>query len=476
MLEFIVDSINWAFMLYVFLYAVIFFVSTVYALIDLFEHKERERHDNDYFIRNENNFIPISVLVPAYNEALTICDCVQSLLELDYPEYEVVVIDDGSKDNTAQALIDYFGMLASNRPIRTRLKTQQPETIHTARVGNVTLTLIRKVNGGKADALNVGINASRYPYVVALDADSMLLAKDSLKRISMPIMEDDRTVAVGGNIKIANQVVIHNGQIVKQFLPRNFVVLMQLVEYARIFVTTRVWFNRFNGNLIISGAFGLFRKDVLIDIGGYKRNSLGEDMMMVVNIHSFFRRNLREYRISYVPTAICWTQVPSSGKDLATQRRRWHKGLMESLLEHRYIFLNPKFGWIGFFSYVYYLFYEMLSPIIELVGLVTILVSFATGFINVQFLMTFFVVYILYSMVISIASQIMDNYMMNMPYKLRNLLAFTVLAFIEAFGYRQFSSLQRLRATVSFLRKRQHGWGSIQRSEHLKAEVGEGKL
>lgn len=476
MLEFIVDSINWAFMLYVFLYAVIFFVSTVYALIDLFEHKERERHDNDYFIRNESNFIPISVLVPAYNEVLTICDCVQSLLELDYPEYEVVVIDDGSKDNTAQALIDYFGMLASNRPIRTRLKTQQPEAIHTARVGNVTLTLIRKVNGGKADALNVGINASRYPYVVALDADSMLLAKDSLKRISMPIMEDDRTVAVGGNIKIANQVVIHNGQIVKHFLPRNFVVLMQLVEYARIFVTTRVWFNRFNGNLIISGAFGLFKKDVLIDIGGYKRNSLGEDMMMVVNIHSFFRRNLREYRISYVPTAICWTQVPSSWKDLATQRRRWHKGLMESLLEHRYIFLNPKFGWIGFFSYVYYLFYEMLSPIIELVGLVTILVSFATGFINVQFLMTFFVVYILYSMVISVASQIMDNYMMNMPYKLRNLMAFTVLAFIEAFGYRQFSSLQRLRATVSFLRKGQHGWGSIQRTEHLKSEAGEGKL
>lgn len=474
MLEFIVDSINWAFMVYVFLYAVIFFVSTVFALIDLFEHKERERHDNDYFIRNESNFIPISVLVPAFNEELTICDCVQSLLELDYPEYEVVVIDDGSKDGTSEALIEFFHMVETKRPIRTRLKTQPFESVHTSRVGKVVLTLIRKMNGGKADALNVGINASRYPYVVALDADSMLLAKDSLKRISMPIMEDDRTVAVGGNIKIANQVVIEKGKIVKYFLPMNFVVLMQMVEYARIFVTTRVWFNRFNGNLIISGAFGLFKKEVLIDIGGYKRNSLGEDMMMVVNIHSLFRRNLKEYRISYVPTAICWTQVPSTWRDFGTQRRRWHKGLMESLLEHRYIFINPKFGWIGFFSYVYYLFYEMLSPIIELVGLVTILVSFLTGFINMQFLATFFVIYILYSMVISVASQIMDNYMMNMPYKLKNLMAFALMALIEAFGYRQYNSIQRLRATVSYFRRDQvHSWGHIQRSKHLKAKDGE---
>lgn len=469
MLEKVVDGINWGFMYYIFIYALVFFLSTVYALIDLFEHKEQERHDNDYYIRNSKNFIPISILVPAYNEEVTIKDCLASLLELDYPEYEIVVMDDGSKDNTSKVIIDYFQLEETTRPIRHQLKTQEVISIHSKKVNNVFLTLIKKENGGKADALNVGLNASRYPYVVALDADSMLLAEDSLKRISMPIMEDDRTVAVGGNIKIANQVVIENGKIKKVFLPKRFVVLMQLVEYARIFITTRVWFNRFNGNLIISGAFGLFKKDVIIDIGGYKKQSLGEDMMMVVNIHSFFRRNNREYKISYVPTAICWTQVPDTMKDLGTQRKRWHKGLMESLLEHKYIFLNPRFGWIGFFSYAYYLFYEMLSPFIEVLGLITIITSFFTGFINTQFLITFFLVYIFYSVIISLSSMILDSYMMDSRYRIKHLFVFAFLAILEAFGYRQYNSLLRIYASFEYFKKG-HGWGSITRSEHLKTK------
>ncbi|MCH4886628.1 glycosyltransferase family 2 protein [Acidaminobacter sp. JC074] len=469
MLENIVDGINWLFMIYIFLYAVIFFLSTVYALINLFDHKERERHDNDLYIRNEKNFIPISVLVPAYNEEVTICDCLASLLDLDYPEYEVIVIDDGSKDLTSQVIIDKYQLKETNRPVRRRLHTQEVESVHSARVGNVFLTLARKKNGGKADALNVGLNTARFPYVVALDADSMLLARDSLKQISMPTMEDDRTIAVGGNIKIANQVVIENGQIKKTFIPKNFVVLMQMVEYARIFITTRVWFNQFNGNLIISGAFGLFKKDVIIDIGGYKNKSLGEDMMIVVNIHSFFRRNKREYRISYVPTAICWTQVPSTMKDLGVQRKRWHKGLMESLIEHRYIFLNPRFGWIGFFSYAYYLFYEMLSPFFEVIGFLTIIISFITGFINVQFLMTFFTVYIFYSVIVSVSAMILDFYMMDNQYKFRYLLTFIGLAIVEAFGYRQYNSILRIIGTFEYFRKG-HSWGSISRSEHLKTE------
>jgi len=469
MLENIVDGINWLFMYYIFVYAVVFFLSTVYALIDLYEQKEQERHQNEYYIRNDKNLIPISVLVPAYNEEITICDCLKSLLDLDYSDYEIVVIDDGSKDNTSEVIIDTFKLEETARPIRYKLKTSEVISIHTRNFDNVRLTLIKKVNGGKADALNVGLNASRYPYVVALDADSMLLSEDSLRRISQPIMEDDRTIAVGGNIKIANQVVIENGKIVKSFIPKNFVVLMQMIEYARIFITTRVWFNRFNGNLIISGAFGLFKKDVIFDIGGYKNQSLGEDMMLVVKMHSLYRRNNREYKISYVPGAICWTQVPDTFKDLGTQRKRWHKGLMESLLAHRFIFLNPRFGWIGFFSYAYYLFYEMLSPIIELLGLITIVVSFATGFINISFLVTFFVVYIFYSVIISVASLLLDFYMMNYPYKFGYITTFIFISILEAFGYRQYNSILRIIATFGYFKKG-HSWGRIERKEHLKKE------
>ncbi|MCK8059601.1 MULTISPECIES: glycosyltransferase family 2 protein [unclassified Fusibacter] len=464
----LLDFLNWAFMYYIFGYAITFFVSTLFAVTYLFERKEQERHDNDYYIRNEKNFIPISVLVPAYNEEVTIADCILSLITLDYPEYEVVIIDDGSKDGTVDHLIESFNLEQTARPVRKLLGTKPYHEIYTRNINGVMVTLVKKENGGKADALNMGVNISRYPYVVALDADSMLLKKDSLKKISMPIMEDERTVAVGGNINIANSVVIEDGEVVKTFLPKNFAVLMQMVEYARIFITTRVWFNQFNGNLIISGAFGLFRKDVVVSVGGYKSQSIGEDMLMVVDIHAFFRRNRKEYKISYVPDAICWSQVPEKWKDLATQRKRWHIGLMQSIFQHFYMFLNPTFGWIGMFSFVYYFFYETISCVIELVGLIMIITSFSLGLINVQFFATFLLVYVLFSSVISVSSILLSYYLLEDRYNLKRLLAYILLSLIEAVGYRQFSTIQRLIAMLGY-KKYSKSWGRIERKSHLKS-------
>lgn len=468
MLVNILDFLNWAFMYYIFGYAVIFFISTLFAVTYLFEHKEQERHDNDYYIRNAQNFIPISVLVPAYNEEVTIADCISSLLTLDYPEYEIVIIDDGSNDDTANHLIKTFDLELTTRPVRKLVATKASKEIYTKNINGVMVTLVVKENGGKADALNMGVNVSRFPYVVALDADSMLLKKDSLKRISMPIMEDERTVAVGGNINIANAVVIENGDVVDSFLPKNIGILMQMVEYARIFVTTRVWFNRFNANLIISGAFGLFKKDVVVSVGGYKFNSIGEDMLMVVDIHAYYRKNKKPYKISYVPDAICWSQVPENWKDLGTQRRRWHIGLMQSIFKHFYMFLNPAYGWIGLFSFPYYFFYELISCMIELLGLIMILTSFALGLINIQFFYTFLAVYVFFSMVISVSSIILSFYMLEDKYRMSRLLAYIGLSLIEAIGYRQFSTVQRLIAMLGYF-KYSKSWGSIERVSHHKS-------
>ena len=187
------------------------------------------------------------------------------------------------------------------------------------------------MNGGKADALNMGINVAQYPLIISLDADS-ILQYDSLSKIIIPFMKDNRTIAVGGNIKVSNQVILERGRVIKYLKPQKFVVIMQLIEYYRVFLNTRVWLNKFNGNLIISGAFGLFRKDAVISVGGYEVNSVGEDMDLVLKLHSFHRKNRLPYRIEYEPFAVCWSQVPSTLKDLKNQRRRWQIGLMTSLL------------------------------------------------------------------------------------------------------------------------------------------------
>ncbi len=465
MLENIIDYINVAFMYYIFIYAVIFFISTIYAMISLQEAKERKKYSNNIRIKNKANYIPISVLVPAYNEEETVVQCIDSLLSLDYPEYEIIVINDGSKDRTEQVIIEHFNLQKVMRPVRRLVQSKDEISIYEGGK-KIKITLINKANGGKADALNLGINASKYPFFVSLDADS-ILQKDSLSNIVIPFMEDEKTIAVGGNIKVSNQVVIENSEVVKVLPPKKWIIIMQTLEYCRVFLTTRVWFNRFNGNLIISGAFGLFKKQSVINVGGYDSQSIGEDMGLVVKLHSFYRKNKLAYSIQYAPHAICWSQVPEKLKDLRGQRRRWHIGLMQSLLEHKYIFLNMTYGLIGSFSFLYYLIYEMLSCVIEIVGFVFILIAYYTGFINIQFFITFIVVYVGYSFVISMAAIILDNYIFNNMFSSKIIFKLMIFSIIECFGYRQLCSMYRLSA-IFLYRKRKYDWDKIDRKQHNK--------
>lgn len=467
MLELVVDSINYFFMLYIAIYAIIFFVSTISSIIELEKNRTYRQYQYEFGSKGGDSSIPISILVPAYNEAQTIVDCIESNIYLDYPEFEIIVINDGSTDGTGDLVQQHFQLKEIERPIRRTVPCQKEISIYegTIREG-IKLILINKVNGGKADALNMGINVATYPLIVSLDADSVL-QYDSLSEIVVPFMQDNRTVAVGGNIKVSNQVILDKGRVMKHLTPKKFIVMMQLIEYYRVFLNTRIWLNQFNGNLIISGAFGLFRKDAVITVGGYDTRSVGEDMDLVLRLHSFYCKNKLPYRIGYEPRAICWSQVPSSLKDLKNQRRRWQIGLMTSLFNHRYMAFNLHYGFIGLFSYNYFIVYEMLSCLVDSFGLLFIIISYFAGFLNFSFFITFMLMYIVYNTFISIAAIKFEEYMFRDTLSFRAKMKLTLFSIIENFGYRQLVSFYRLSAFIGY-RKQKYQWRKINRVQHNK--------
>ena len=468
MFELIIDYLNIFFMYYILVYAIIFFISTIYAIVKLNEEKRNRQYLNQTSIKNEYNYISISILVPAYNEEETVTDCINSLLSLDYPDYEIVVIDDGSKDDTSKVVIEEFKLKEVTRPIKRSVKCKNEKNIYESIVNNINITLVTKENGGKADALNMGINLSRYPLIVSLDADS-ILQSDSLKNIVAPFMEDDTTIAVGGNIKVANQVILDKGKVIKTLPPKKLLVIFQTIEYYRVFLTTRVWFNSFNGNIIISGAFGLFKKSAAINVGGYDTDTIGEDMDLVVKLHSFYRKHQIKYHIKYAYNAICWSQVPESTKDFRGQRRRWHIGLMTSIFTHRYIFLNYKYGMIGFFSFLYFIIYELFSCLIDIFGVVIILFSYFAGLLNLEFVIVFFFIYIVYNIIISISAIILEKFVFRNDITLKTSIKLVLFSIIENIGYRQLCSIYRIGGFFGY-RKNKSQWEKISRKKQNKIQ------
>ena len=353
-LQMFFDIVGFFFVLYMIGYASFLFLSVMVGSSTLYGAKRRNRLKNEL---QDEYFIPVSILVPAHNEEVTIEATLRSLLALDYKLYEIIVVDDGSTDDTAKVVQETFQMSHVKRPIQRKLACQPIEAIYETRAYKVPITLIRKKNGGKADALNMGINAAQYPYFVCMDADSVL-QRDSLEKIVRPVLEDDNVVAVGGAVRPCNDAVIEDG-IVKQYhMPHSFLASMQVLEYDRSFLAARILFDKFNGSIIISGAFGLFKKSVVMDAGGYDPSTMGEDMELVMKLHVFCRENNMDYRVRYATDAICWTQAPEKLKDLCRQRSRWHIGLFQSMTRHRYILANPKYGLVSFISYIYFLIYD----------------------------------------------------------------------------------------------------------------------
>ncbi|MGC9671446.1 glycosyltransferase family 2 protein [Planosporangium sp. 12N6] len=408
---------------------------------------------------------PISVVMPAYNEEVGIVESVHAMLALRYPVFEVVVVDDGSTDATFERLAAEFDLVEVPRVIPAAIPTRSAvRSVHVPRLRPEPLVVVRKDNGGRSDALNVGINAARHPLVCMVDADS-LLDPQALLSVAKPFVDDPlRVVGTGGVVRVANGCSVVAGRIVETRMPRGWLARIQVVEYLRAFLLGRTGWSRLGGLLIISGAFGLFRRDLLVEVGGLDPDTIGEDAELVVRLHRHLRRAGQDYRIVFVAEPVSWTEAPSTRAVLGSQRRRWHRGLSELMVKHRRMVGNPRYGRIGLVALPYYLLFELLAPLVELAGLVLVPVALAAGAVDLGFAWRFMCVAYGYAMLINLIALAVEEYTFHRYSRMRDLGAAVVASIVENLGYRQLTALWRIQGAWSAIRGRQHEWGVMTRT------------
>jgi cellulose synthase/poly-beta-1,6-N-acetylglucosamine synthase-like glycosyltransferase len=413
---------------------------------------------------------PISIVVPAYNEEATIAASVRSMLQLTYAEFEVIVINDGSKDATIDVLKSEFELQEFPEAYRVQIATQEVKSIYRSpRYPN--LCVIDKANGGKADALNVGINASRYPLFCGVDADS-ILQRDSLQRVVKPFLSDARVIATGGTVRIANGCTVSGGFLTKVGLPTNLLARFQVVEYLRAFLFGRLGWSAIGGMLIISGAFGIFRKDVVIEAGGYKPKSIGEDMELVVRIHRMLRAQGREYRIEFVPDPICWTEAPEDLATLRNQRIRWQRGLGESLSANWGLMFSRNGGVPGHVAFPFMILFEWLGPIVELGGYVFMIFAFIFGWISMEAFFVFLFVAMGLGILLSASGLLLEEMSFHIYPDGTQLAALGLIVVLENFGYRQLNSWWRLVGLWRWATQGEATWGAMKRKGNWQAGSG----
>ncbi len=406
--------------------------------------------------------VPITLVVPAHNEAPTIATSVRSLFQLTYPEFEVVVVNDGSKDGTLDVLIREFDLVLVPEAFRVRLSTKPVRAVYHSR-RHPELRVVDKENGGKADALNAGINAARYPLFCCLDADSVL-QRNSLQRVVLPFLEDSRTVASGGIVRLANGCDVSDGFLVRTGLPRTPLALVQVVEYLRAFLFGRLGWSPLNAVLVISGAFGLFHKETVISAGGYRTDTVGEDMELVVRLHRMLREQRREYRIVFVPDPVCWTEAPESLRVLRNQRVRWQRGLAESLLLNRQLLFGRRAGSAGWLAFPFALLFEWASPAVEVTGYVFFAAGLAVGAVSVEFAAAFLLVAIGLGILLSVLALVLEEMSFHTYPRIRDMLLLLVASVAENFGYRQLTALWRLVGLWKWMMRREARWGDMTRT------------
>lgn len=459
------------FIIYLLGYSTFLLLSVIAGSLELYKESKKRTYHGEI---NHDFLVPVSIVVPAYNEEVTVVDTVKSLLIMDYRLYEIIVVDDGSKDTTSQVVKDAFQLIKVDRPINRQIPCKREVHVYEGTVNGIHITLVQKENGGKADALNMGINVARFPYFICMDADSVL-QKDSLKNIVRPVLENDNIVAVGGLVRISNCTVLNQGELVEYHMPWNPIVGMQILEYDRSFMASRILMDKYNGNLIISGAFGLFHKETVSNVGGYDVNTMGEDMELVVKLHSFCRINKLPYGIRYASDAICWSQCPSSIRDLHKQRRRWYLGLFQCLKKHRKMFLSSEYGMVGNISFLYYLLYELLSPMIELFGILTVILAYKVNLINVPFMILFFLIYAAYGAVLTITAFFSRIYTQNIKLSVMDVVKAVYLCVAESIFFRFIQAFTRITAFFGYKKKR-NAWGQIKRQKiNLNQGIPAGK-
>lgn len=459
------DYMRWFLEYFIFWYAIaIMGANIILAILSAFaisDHIKNSKSVNfDYILRS--SLAPkIAVIAPAFNESATIVENIRSLLSLRYNNYDIVIVNDGSKDDCLQKMIAAYDLKKTRRKAHSELPHAPIRGIYrSTNEAFKNLLVIDKENGGKADSLNAGINNTDAQYVANIDVDC-IIEEDALLRMVEPFLQETevRMIATGGVVRIANDCEVHNGRITKVRLPKSRLPLFQTLEYLRAFLLGRMAWSKLNGLLIISGAFGLFDKEILIKAGGYNKNTVGEDMELVVRMRRYMHDMKQKYKVYYIPNPLCWTEAPNSTKILSRQRNRWTRGTIETLLIHKRILFNPKYGRLGMISYPFWLFFEWMAPLIEFLGLFYFLFLVIMGYVDwPHFLLLLLLVYS-FAVMLSWFTIFMEEITYREYRGIKSLLTLLGLALIEPFIYHPIGVWAAVRGNWDKFVLRKNSWG-----------------
>jgi len=409
----------------------------------------------------------LSILAPAYNEGKNIVENARSLMSLHYVDLEIIIVNDGSKDDTLQRMVEEYQMVPVDFAVNYQIECKPIKAVYkSTNPAFSKLMLVDKENGGKADALNAAINVSTKKLFTTIDVDCVI-EFDGLLKMVKPFLEetDKRVIASGGVVRVANSCEIENGRIKNVELPHDMLPRFQVLEYFRSFILGRMAWGKLNGLLLISGAFGMFDREIATRSGGYNRNTVGEDMELVVRMRRYMHDNdMGPYLVSFIPDPLCWTEVPSSVKILGRQRNRWTRGTIDTLRLHRVMFFNPRYGRLGIISFPYWVFFEWLAPYVESLGYVYFLFLLALGQINFLFFATLFVFVYSFSVMFSMYA-ILNEEITYYQYKRKSDIVKLILtAMIEPLFYHPLVVWWGIRGNYDYFLKGKSDWGEMTRT------------
>lgn len=457
----LLTGLDWAVLFYFLAVNSFYLLLLGCAAFEMRRHLLRIRQESRWRVLGSEVAPPLSMIAPAHNEGATAAESVRALLTLQYPNLEVVVVNDGSTDDTLAVLDREFDLVPIHPIYRRRLEHAEVRGLYRSSV-KPNLVVVDKLNGGKADALNAGLNVATGELVCAIDADT-LIEPDALLRMARPFLHGRDVVAVGGTVRVANGSHVKNGRVTVARAPRHPLAGIQAVEYLRAFLFGRLGWNRLGGNLIISGAFGLFRREPVIAAGGYLHDTVGEDMELVARLRREGVERGTSQRVEFIPDPVAWTEVPESLGVLGRQRDRWQRGLADVLWRHRRVMMRPRYRSLGLVAFPYFVLVELLAPIVEVVGLAGLGAALAVGAVDASFALLFFLVAYGFGVLLTCLTLVLDELSFPRYGRIRDRLILLPWAVLESLGYRQLTVFWRLRGLLGYLRGSKD-WGAMTRT------------
>jgi len=454
----------------VFIYGTILLVTyallAIFSMISVRAYAKRDNADQLNTLLSSPLAPGITVLAPAFNEGLTIIFNVRSLLTLNYPRYEIIIVNDGSTDNSLEQMIEEFELVAVDFAYNAKIQTRPVRKIYkSSNPAYAKLMVIDKVNGkSKADAVNAGINAASYPHFVCTDVDC-ILDKNTLLELIKPVMQEEkkRVIATGATLRIANSCEFDQGVMTRMRPPREILPRFQEVEYIRAFVLGKMGWTLLNCVPNVSGGLGLFDKEIAIRSGGYDHSSFGEDMELMTRMCRYAHDNKIDYAIRYIPKTLCWTEAPVTVKIFNRQRTRWARGLAQLMYAHFGMFFNPRYGRMGMIIFPYNFFFELLAPIIEFTGIIYYIVMTIFGLINWPTALILLIFVYTYSVMITTLAILWDQLSFKYYRTWKEVAFLCTTPFMEFFLYHPLIVIFALRGYWYFLTGKKSTWGNMQR-------------